>query len=669
MSTVADRPSISQSPESASVSQTNGQSIVVVGNGPVGFRLLKELVEHDWHHQCRITVFGEEPRVAYDRVNLTRYLTASDQLSLRYESRQWYQDHGIDLHTGDSIVGIDRQQQHVQSKSGRIVDYDHLVLATGSRPFIPPIPGIDLEGVFAYRTIDDLQKIKTYAGSCRRAIVLGGGLLGLEAAAALQSLHLSVSVVEMASVLMPRQLDNKGAEVLQKTIESKQVNVYLQKRTEKMTRIPEGLLVQFQDGESLIADMIVVSAGIRARDELARDCELPVGQPGGIVVDDCLQTDDPKISAIGECAQHNGTVYGLAAPGYRMASVLANRLRGQDASFSGCHEATRLKLVGVNVVFCGDYLDTTAAQALVYLQQDTYSKLVIREGRLVGAILVGDVAQQPRLEEAVANRRRMFWWHRNRFESSGRLWKDEDSEKVSDWPPQAIVCSCMGVTRGCLTLARESGCKTVDDLIQKTQASTVCGSCRPLLQQLVGEAPAIPVFDLPQKLLSGTSLGALALLSLLVFAAPIALPDSVQTALTFQQTLITDFTWKQVTGYSMTVLALLSVLMTVRKRSSWLQKLDFRGLRVVHVISATAALAVLVAHTGFHKGHHLNLWLFWSFLLASLSGSFVGVVTGAEAQLPLVVRSWKRPLTFVHILCLWPLPLLIAFHIVAVYWL
>ncbi len=669
MSAVAHNQSSQSQHDEQLESQRSGKSVVVVGNGPVGFRFLKELTEHEWHQRCRITVFGEESRVAYDRVNLTKYLSAADRIQLRYASRAWYEDNKIELHVGDPVIRIDREQRTVHSRSGRMQVYDRLVLATGSRPFMPPISGIDLDGVFAYRTIDDLQQIRAYSGYCRRAVVLGGGLLGLEAAAALQSLKLQVSIVEMAPVLMPRQLDNTGAEILRKTIEAKNFNVYLTKRTEKISRIPEGLLVQFQDGESLIADMLVVSAGVRARDELARDCELGVGKRGGIVVNDELQTEDPNIWAIGECAEHKGTVYGLAAPGFQMASVLANRLRGTDAAFLGSNEATRLKLLGVNVVFCGDYLDTTTAQTLTFQTNDSYGKIVVRDGRIVGAVAVGDVPQLPRLQEAVANQRRIFWWQRNRFESSGRLWKDKDSELVSAWPPQAVVCSCTGVTRGCLTRAREAGCETVEALADQTGASTVCGSCRPLVQQFVGEAPDVAVFDFPQKILAGTSIVSLVLLSLLAFAAPIALPVSVQTATTLWQKLITDSFWKQFTGYTMTAMALLSLVITLRKRTAWLKTFDFRHLRVIHVLLATTALAVLVAHTGFHRGSNLNLVLFWSFLAASLTGAMVGVVSGTEARLPLMMRSWRRPLTFWHILCLWPLPLLIAFHIVSVYWL
>ena len=649
--------------------QRGGESVVVVGNGPVGFRFLKELVAHEWNQHCRITCFGEEPRVAYDRVNLTKYLSATDNFQLRYASRAWYGDNKIDLHVGDPVIRIDREQRTVHSKSGRTQAYDRLILATGSRAFMPSIPGVDLDGVFTYRTIDDLQQIRAYSGYCRRAVVLGGGLLGLEAAAALQSLKLQVSVVEMAPVLMPRQLDNTGAEVLRKTIEAKKFNVYLSKRTEKISRIPEGLLVQFQDGESLIADMLIVSAGVRARDELARDCDLAVGKRGGIVVNDELQTEDPQIWAIGECAEHNGTVYGLAAPGFQMASVLANRLRGADTRFVGSNEATRLKLLGVNVVFCGDYLAATTSKTLTFQSQDSYCKLLVDEGRIVGAVAVGDVPQLPRLQEAVANQRRLFWRQRSRFETSGRLWKNEHSEFVSGWPPQAVVCSCTGVTRGCLTRAREAGCETAEALADQTKASTVCGSCSPLLQQFVGEAPDVAVFDLPQKVLVATSVVSLVLLSLLTFAPPIAIPVSVQTATTFWQTLITDSFCKQFTGYTMTTMAVLSLVITLRKRTLWLEKFNFRHLRVIHVVLATSTLAVLIAHTGFHRGSNLNRLLFWSFLAASLTGAMVGVVSGAEARLPLIVRSWRRPLTFWHILCLWPLPLLIAFHIVSVYWL
>lgn len=644
------------------------ESVVVVGNGPVGFRFLQRLIERQLHNKCRVRIFGEEPQPAYDRVNLTKYLDDADGDQLQYEPRSWYEQHGIELFTDDPVIEINRQQRTIVSRSGRQVAYDRLILATGSRPFIPPIPGIHQSGVFAYRTVEDLQCIREYATRSQRAVVLGGGLLGLEAAHALTKLGVSVFVIEMAPVLMPRQLDNAGAGLLKTMVQGPHLKVLLQRQTISVNRIESGLHVQFNGGESVVADMVVVSAGIRPRDELATACGLSTGARGGIVVNDQLRTADPSIYAIGECAEHQGKLYGLAAPGFQMATTLAESLIGRRAAFQGSNLATRLKLVGVNVVFCGEYLDLSGASTLTWQTDDCYTKLIVRRGRIVGMIGVGKVEQFDRLQEAIDQKRTLFPWHERRFERTGKLWNDSTATSVSAWPEKTVVCSCMGVTRGELTAACLSGCGTVKALSQQTGASTVCGSCLPLVQQLAGE-PGELVDTAPQTGMVITSAIAALLISVLLLVEPIALPTSVQSAATIFQTLISDVFWKQVTGYSLAGLSALSLVISLRKRTRLLDRFEFSSLRLVHVVLATAALGVLVGHTGFHRGSNLNFVLFCTFMGAAVTGAMVGFVTGMEARLPRLFRSIWRPLTLTHILCLWPLPVLIVFHVISVYWL
>lgn len=644
-------------------------SVVVVGNGPVGFRFLKSLRAAQPPEAIHVTCFGEEPRVAYDRVKLTEYLSKQDEAALQYRPPSWYDEQQINLHTQDPVVAIDRESRIVHSKSGRQASYHKLVLATGSRPFVPEIPGTSMEGIFVYRTIDDLKRIQTKSAECRRAIVLGGGLLGLEAANALKALKVNVSLVEMAAVLMPKQLDTAGASILLQKVKASGINVHLQKRTEKISRIPEGILVQFSGGESLITDMVVISAGIQPRDELARSCELAVGKRGGIVVDDGLQTSDENIFAIGECAQHNDIVYGLAAPGFLMADVLSDRITGGTKLFVGSNEATRLKLAGANVFFSGDYLDDTRSTVLKWKSGQSYLKLLVQSGRLVGATGIGNITAQERLQDAISNQRRIHWWHRNRFESTGCLWKIREDQSLSEWPTTTVICQCTGVTLGSLTLAREQGCQTFEAIKEKTNAASVCGSCSPLLKQFLSEKPEYVGMQVGHVATACLSLLAVVVLGLLISMPPIAAPNSVQDETSWMQMLIADQFWKQVTGYSALGVLALSLLLTIRKRTSWLKRFHFNSLRNVHVALATLALLVIVLHTGFHKGSNLNLILFSTFLIASISGSAVGFVAGIEPRLPIALRSIRRPLTFIHILCLWPLPVLIAFHVAAVYWL
>lgn len=316
------------------------RNIVVIGNGMVGQRFCEQLVERDTERHFRLITFCEEPRAAYDRVGLTSFFAHRDAQKLMMAKMAWYEANGVDLHVGD----IDRQAKVVRSDKGVEVSYDAVVLATGSFPFVPPVPGIEKRGVFVYRTIEDLERIIDYGNGVKRAAVIGGGLLGLE-----------THVVEFAPRLMPRQIDDAGSRVLVRKIEDLGVRVHLNKATQEVLGNGRVAGMRFQDGDVLDVDMIIVSAGIRPRDDLARACGIEVGERGGVAVNDLLQTSDPSIYAIGEVALHGGMIYGLVAPGYEMAETVATNLTGGNARFNGADLSTKLKLMGVDVASFGDY--------------------------------------------------------------------------------------------------------------------------------------------------------------------------------------------------------------------------------------------------------------------------------------------------------------------------
>ncbi|HEX6197631.1 MAG TPA: FAD-dependent oxidoreductase, partial [Jiangellaceae bacterium] len=334
--------------------------LVVVGNGPVGQRLVESVRKLDNDRRWSITVFGEEPRPAYDRVALTSYLTGATADELNLVPDGCYDEHCV-LHLDDPVIAVDRDGKTVTSAAGRVVGYDALVLATGSDPFVPPIPGADLPGCFVYRTIEDLDAIRTQAARVGTGAVVGGGLLGLEAANALRSLGLDTHVIEFAPRLMPAQLDAGGGEVLRRQIEALGIGVHVDTATSRIDLSPDGdaLRMTFADDTSIDVGLVVFSAGIRPRDQLARDCGLEVGDGGGVVVDEACRTSDPDVWAIGECALAGGTMYGLVAPGHDMAEVVADRLTGGSASFTGADTATKLKLLGVDVASFGDAHATT----------------------------------------------------------------------------------------------------------------------------------------------------------------------------------------------------------------------------------------------------------------------------------------------------------------------
>ena len=322
----------------------------------VGHRFCEKLVELDTGRRHRLVTFCEEPRPAYDRVGLTRFFDERDPARLMLTSPEWYDEKGIELHVGDRATAIDREARVVRSARGREIPYDRVVLATGSAPFVPPIPGVDKKGVFVYRTIEDLEAIIAYAEGVRSAAVIGGGLLGLEAAKAAHDLGLETHVIEFMPRLMPRQVDDAGSRLLVEEIEKLGVRVRVGAATKAILGNGRVQGMAFEGGGELDVGMVIVSAGIRPRDELARACGLAVAERGGVVVDDRLETSDPDIHAIGEVAHHRGMVYGLVAPGYEMAEALAARLAGDAARvFTGADLSTRLKLMGVDVASFGDY--------------------------------------------------------------------------------------------------------------------------------------------------------------------------------------------------------------------------------------------------------------------------------------------------------------------------
>jgi nitrite reductase (NADH) large subunit len=463
------------------------ETLVVVGGGMVGHRLCARLRDLDKGQRYRIVLFGEEPRAPYDRVNLTHYYdnAARDDRELLLAQADFYASHNIELHIGTCVVAIDRAHRKLTLADGTSAAYDKLVLATGSSAFMPRMPGIDKLGVFGYRTIDDLAAIESYGKQVESAAVLGGGLLGLEAARAMQALGLRTHVVEIAPRLMPRQLDEPGGKLLLRSILAMGVEAHLGKATRQVLGDAACSGLQFEDDSELAVGMVVVSAGIRPRDELARKAELAVGERGGIVVDDAMCTNDPNIYAIGECALHRGLIYGLVAPGYDMAEVVAKRLLAQDAAFSGADQSAKLKLMGVDVAMFGDPFcsDRPTKEVVLHdLVKGIYKRLVVSDDakRLIGGILVGDASEYAVLS-AFAR-------------SQGELPVSPDELILGkrggggvqlELDDSAQVCSCNNVSKGQLCSQVQQGACSASDLKQSTSAGAGCGGCVPLVTDIL----------------------------------------------------------------------------------------------------------------------------------------------------------------------------------------
>ncbi|WP_299437241.1 nitrite reductase large subunit NirB [uncultured Aquimarina sp.] len=473
------------------------KKVVVIGNGMVGYKFCEKFVASEKFTDYKLIVFGEEPRRAYDRVHLSEFYAGKTAEDLSMSAANWYEDNNIDLHVSEMITEINRENKTVANHRGDTYTYDYLVLATGSSAFVPPIAGVEKEGVFVYRTIEDLEATEAYAKKLKaqgktEAAVLGGGLLGLEAANAVKNLGLNAHVVEFAPRLMPRQLDKSASDMLQSKIESMGLKVHLSKQTQCLQgeKSIEGL--QYVDNTELKVDMLVVSAGIRPRDEVARECGLEIGTRGGIVVNQKMQTSDENIFAIGECALLNSMIYGLVAPGYDMAEVAMQQITGSDAKMPEYIDmSTQLKLIGTEVASFGDALNEAKEEIdeITYENKRSgiYKKInVSKDGKkLLGGILIGDSSDYNSLFQIYSNGMKLPEEPEDlilgsRGGDDGGLLGD-----VMDLPDGAQICSCESVTKGQICSAIENGEATdVSGVISCTKAGTGCGGCKPMVTDL-----------------------------------------------------------------------------------------------------------------------------------------------------------------------------------------
>ncbi|CAH1536673.1 nitrite reductase catalytic subunit NirB [Vibrio rotiferianus] len=465
--------------------------LVVIGNGMVGHRYIEDLVEKTDTSQYEITVFCEEPRVAYDRVHLSSYFShhTADELSLVKEG--FYEKHGVNMLIGERAINVNREKRIVHSSTGREIQYDKLIMATGSFPFVPPIKGRESKDCFVYRTIEDLKAIEACAKKSKVGVVIGGGLLGLEAAGALKALGVETHVVEFAPKLMAEQLDQAGGNQLRQKIESMGVKVHTSKNTLEIA--PEGKdarnVMRFADGTELETDFIVFSAGIRPQDKLARDMQLDVAPRGGIAINDFCQTSDENIYAIGECASWNETFYGLVAPGYKMATVAVDHIVGNDSKFEGADMSAKLKLLGVKVGSIGDANGRTpGCKSYVYQneEQEVYKRLIVSEDnkKLLGAVMVGDTSDYGDLLQLMLNEIDLPE-HPDALILPAHAGAEKPTLGADALPDSAVICSCFDVTKGKIAEAVAQGHHTIGDIKAVTGAGTGCGGCIPLVTSVL----------------------------------------------------------------------------------------------------------------------------------------------------------------------------------------
>ena len=481
---------------------TDGRErLVVIGNGMAALRTLEELFARA-PGQHAVTVFGAEPRLNYNRIMLSPLLAGEKRFDdIVLNTQDWYDTNGVTLHAGDPVVAIDRQARVVVSRAGRRVPYDRLLLATGSDPIIIPVPGSNLPGVVTFRDVDDVERMLAAAGAGGPAVVIGGGLLGLEAANGLMLRGMDVTVLHLMGTLMERQLDGSAGHLLQAELERRGLTVITRADTEAILGTDRVEGVRLKDGREIPASLVVMAAGIRPNTLLARDAGLTVER--GVVVDDGMGTSDPAILSVGECVQHRNTCYGLVAPLWEMAKVAADRLAGKEtAGYAGSVTATKLKVTGIDLFSAGDFAPAKDRQDIVFRDaaRGVYKRLVLKDDRLIGAVLYGETGDGPwyfqllkdGTDVAPLRDTLAFGQAYAAMAEGGAGANPENAPKnapknaVASLSDEAEICGCNGVCKGTIVQAiTGKGLTSLEEVRAHTKASASCGSCSGLVEQLL----------------------------------------------------------------------------------------------------------------------------------------------------------------------------------------
>ncbi|TNE77064.1 MAG: NAD(P)/FAD-dependent oxidoreductase [Gammaproteobacteria bacterium] len=644
--------------------------VIVIGAGPVGIRFADELLSR--RPEDQVHLFGDENCHPYNRIQLSALLAGEIQRDAIDLPLPDIARHRNFRFTPAAISDIDREAKVVTDVEGQRYSYDKLVFATGARAHIPNIPGIERQGVFSFRSLRDTESLYARILRSRHIVVVGGGLLGLEAAKGLLRFHTKVTVVQQGPHLMNRQLDDVAAAILEQEVRDLGINIITNAGVRAVEGFEHVTSVVTRDGESIPCDTVLFCAGITPNIELARNARLSVGR--GIVVDDHLQTSDPDIYAIGECCEHQGTTYGLVNPGYEQASVAASLLADseqQSPHYLGSATVSNLKVVGTPVCSLGEVNDLAARpfqKEVAYLDKERghYRKLVTLKGRLIGAVGIGEWPESRRIQEAYQNQRKLSRWQLYQFRRNGNLWGDKGND-VASWPDSTVICQCNNISLGQINQSMATGCASVSELQTCSKAGTVCGSCKPLLQQIVGDNSA-PEKESGAGTLTSLGILALALVALISFWPEAKVADSVQQQGWFEGVWNDKF-WKQVTGFTLLGLTAMGLLMSLRKRLSWAWMGKFSAWRLLHILLGVACCVTLVLHSGFHLGANLNQLLMVNFLavvlLGAVTSSAIGVGHKLHGNNASSSRKW---LQWLHILVSWPLPILLTVHIISVYY-
>jgi nitrite reductase (NADH) large subunit len=646
------------------VSERTGsnKTCVVVGAGPVGIHVARELLHRS--PDLSVVLYSAEPWEPYNRVLLSELLAGELDWAAIVNPAPFVESGRLTLRINNPVTAIDRIGHTIVDSQGTRVPYWRLVLATGSSPYVPELARVSMLGVYVYRDVDHAQTLMTNAVQSRCTVVLGGGTLGVEVARALktQNPDARIIVVHRAEQLMNRQLDEDAARLLERHIVQAGIELRLRETILAIEGKKEISAVALSSGELIACDTLVVCTGIERNTTLARAAGLAVGE--GIKVDDRMCTSDPRIFAVGECAEHRGEVYGLVAPGIEQAKVAAINLSGGSVTYSGSDHYLRLKVVKVPVCSMRrGQADVASQRSFTYTDNGGSSlrRVVVANGRLVAAASVGEFDESEAIHQAIVNGTPIRSWQLRRFRREGRLWPTRSADDPTALADSVMVCACMGVTRGMVRQAIAEGHGTIDRLRERTGASQACGSCRPQLATMVGASSVVAPVPRGRALALGSVIGTVVALACLV--VPPLREGRPWLERGRLDAWLFDAAWRQVTGYVALGCVLLGSTLVLRKRIRRFTLWKYDVWQLLHVIAGAAAALAVVSHTGFQLGARFNATFMLIFVAVLASGAVIGALSPPQAQ-----TSWARIARAAHLLLVWLLPPLVAVHVLTVYY-
>jgi len=650
-----------------SLSSVGRKKLIVIGGGPVGVKFANELSEVS--NDFEITVFSDEINEPYQRARLSQLLAGQidragvDMALIESETTQLIYRKVVSVYPESKNLVDSENQRH---------NFDYLVFALGSRAFVPNINGVNLDGVFHFRSMNDTELLLARKVRARHVVVVGGGLLGIETAVAMNRYNTKVSIVHQGEWLLNRLMDEPASKRLERRLDREGIQVYLNNGVRGIHGSNNKVeLVKFRNGLELNCDSVILCCGTSPNIELARDAKIRVNR--GIVVSDTLETSVEGVFAIGECCEHNEKNYGLIGPGYDQASVLADRFAGYQAVYKGSSPQNLLKVLDFPIKSFGSpvgYVKSPFIRTFVHETPETYFKVVSQKGTILGSVALGKVEEYEAVYDAYLRKEPLPWYRGILLRVTGKLWPLNDQNEVDSWADQRVVCRCRQVSLKTIRSALTEQVTTLEQIGLETQAGVTCGSCQSALLQILEHKTGKTTFLKPAPLFKTSA--SIALLSIIAAVLLWVIPglttgDSVSASAPLEHIWNSKF-WKQFTGYTLLGVSIAGLAVSLRKRVNWNLWGKFVYWRFAHTVMGALCVAILMIHTGLHTGSNLNNWLAINYSLVLVLGAITSFVMAYTHKLrgpkqELIRKSWN----WLHIIAIWPLPILLAAHIITVY--